>query len=87
MTGLSSFLAPGDIILEPDLYRYPFSFTLPHGIPTSYEARIGRVRYFIQVTIDRPWAFDDHCRATFTVANLLDLNTRPDLLVGYLVGE
>ena len=81
---LSSISEPGktdDIVLPPGSYKYPFSFALPPGIPTSYEAKIGRVRYFIQATIDRPWAFDDNTRTPFTVANLLDLNTRPDLLV------
>lgn len=71
-----------DIILKPGAYTYPISFTLPAGIPSSYEARIGRIRYYIQVTIDRPWAFDDHTKTMFTVANLFDLNKRPELMNG-----
>lgn len=71
-----------DLILKPGSYSYPVSFILPPKIPSSYEAKIGRVRYYIQVTIDRPWAFDDHTKAMFTVADLFDLNTRPELVNG-----
>ena len=73
-----------DIKLKPGSYSYPFSNTLPLGIPSSYEAHIGRIRYCIKAQIDRPWAFDDKTKAFFTVSSLFDLNTRPELLVSLL---
>ncbi|XP_060557997.1 arrestin domain-containing protein 3-like [Ruditapes philippinarum] len=68
--------------LEPGKYSYPFNFQLPQGIPSSYEATIGRVRYFIQSEIDIPWAFDKQTKRMFTVVNLLDLNTVPNAMSG-----
>ncbi|XP_045216632.2 arrestin domain-containing protein 3-like isoform X2 [Mercenaria mercenaria] len=68
--------------LQAGRYSYPFNFQLPLGIPSSYEATIGRVRYFLQSDIDIPWAFDKHTRRMITVVNLLDLNTIPNAMNG-----
>ncbi|XP_045216633.2 arrestin domain-containing protein 3-like [Mercenaria mercenaria] len=73
----------GDSVkLQAGKYSYPFNFQLPPGVPSSYEATIGRVRYFIQSDIDIPWAFDKHTRRMITVVNLLDLNTVPNAMNG-----
>ena len=69
------------IELDDGKYSYPFSYKLPPNAPSSYEATIGRVRYYLEATIDRPWAFDRHTKAMITVINMLDLNTMPNLMV------
>ncbi|KAK6179157.1 hypothetical protein SNE40_011577 [Patella caerulea] len=56
---------------------YPFQFTLPPGLPSSFESRYGYVRYWLKATIDRPWKFDHTTKTAFTVICLLDLNREP----------
>lgn len=67
---------------DDKLYTFPFNFQLPPGSPSSYEAHIGRVRYFLVSDIDIPWAFDKHTKRMITVVNLLDLNTVPNAMNG-----
>ena len=62
-------------------YQYPFSFQLPANLPSSFEGAHGNVRYFIKATVDRPWKFDHHCKALFTVVSSFDLNQMPQLIV------
>lgn len=80
------FLEPGsdNIILQPNTYTYAFTVTVPVGAPSSYEAHIGRVRYCISASVDRPWAFDMHTKHMINVMQPLDLNTMPNLIVSYL---
>ncbi|XP_046557797.1 arrestin domain-containing protein 3-like [Haliotis rubra] len=58
-------------------YTYPFRYQLPLGLPTSFEGSVGRVRYWLKGTIDKPWKFDHTTKRAFTVVSLLDLNTVP----------
>ncbi len=44
-----------DLYLEPGVYTYPFRFQLPNDIPTSFEHELGRIRYYINGTINIPW--------------------------------
>ena len=53
---------------------YPYQFQLPANLPSSYEASIGRVRYFIECVVDRPWKFDYKAKLPFTVNSIYDLN-------------
>ncbi|XP_045187225.2 arrestin domain-containing protein 3-like isoform X2 [Mercenaria mercenaria] len=71
-----------DVKLKPDKYSYPFSFQLAKGLPSSYEAKIGRVRYTLKAHIDIPWAFDKYTKRLITVVNLLDLNAIPGAMNG-----
>ncbi|XP_046574462.1 arrestin domain-containing protein 3-like [Haliotis rubra] len=72
--------------LSAGRYTYPFQYKLPPGIPSSFEATLGRVRYWLKGTITKPWTFDDTTKKIFTVANLLDLNAEPEAMLG-LRGE
>lgn len=71
------------MMLKPGLYKYPFQFQLPPGIPSSFEGHFGRVRYCVKATMDRPWAFDEDVASYFTVLQLLDLNTLPQATVRF----
>ncbi|XP_076439019.1 arrestin domain-containing protein 3-like [Babylonia areolata] len=63
------------------LYNYPFQFTLPSGLPCSYEGGIGHVRYTVKAVIDRKFRFDYNTKRPFTVINDLDLNNEPEALM------
>ncbi|XP_062579348.1 arrestin domain-containing protein 3-like [Saccostrea cucullata] len=56
---------------------FPFAFSLPQNIPSSFEGGVGYVRYTIKGTIDKPWKFDHTTKRPFTVITSLDLNTQP----------
>ena len=44
-----------DLYLEAGDYSFPFSFTLPPNLPSSFEVWHGHIRYRITATIDVPW--------------------------------
>ena len=67
--------------LEVDSYELPFSLTLPKNIPSSFEASDGSVRYYCEVTIDRPLMVDATSTRFFTVVSPVDLNTNPQAQV------
>ena len=69
--------------LNPGLHQFPFQFTLPLNIPTSYEGQFGSIRYTIRAVISRPWRFNHEKVRIFTVNNPLDLNTEPNSLVSH----
>ncbi|KAI5698365.1 hypothetical protein M8J76_014715 [Diaphorina citri] len=54
---------------------YPFSYTLPPTIPSSFDGEHGRVRYKVTARLDRPWKFDKTAEAMFSVVTPYDLNT------------
>jgi hypothetical protein len=62
-------------------FQFPFQFTLPQGIPTSFEGRYGKIRYRMKAVIDRPWKFDHEVVMLFTVNHIIDLNMEPQNLV------
>ena len=64
-------------------YEFPFNFTLPQNIPSSFDlgtkgrVRCGRVQYYVKVKIERPWKFDHTSVCFFTVVTPVDLNMNP----------
>ncbi|KAH9523027.1 hypothetical protein Btru_065541 [Bulinus truncatus] len=63
--------------LPAGTHTYPFKFQLPPGLPSSFEAITGYVRYIVTSYIDRPWKFDFTTKLPFTVIGVLDLNHVP----------
>ncbi|KAL1139742.1 hypothetical protein AAG570_006720 [Ranatra chinensis] len=55
-------------------YSYPFSYTLPPLLPSSFEGEYGSIRYSVKAVIDRPWKFDHETKTSFIVVAPLDLN-------------
>lgn len=55
---------------------FPFSFTLPHGIPSSYVGKAGQVYYCMEVILYFGKSSINH-RFPFTVNGILDLNYEP----------
>lgn len=64
----------GEIEILPGIHTYNFSCVLPHQIPTSFEGRIGHIRYTIMVALERPWKFNNTFKVAFTVLKPYDLN-------------
>ncbi|KAK0174596.1 hypothetical protein PV327_010354 [Microctonus hyperodae] len=49
----------GSIIeMAAGLHTFPFIYNLPHGIPSNFEHRLGKVQYSIKAIFDRPWKSD-----------------------------
>lgn len=68
------------IELSAGVTKYKFSCQLPEELPTSFEAKYGRVRYSVHVVLHRPWKFDLTYTVGFTVLKPYDLNLQGSLL-------
>ena len=53
---------------------YPFKYQLPTNIPSSFEGKHGKVHYWLECLILRPWSFDFRVEKPFLVAAVVDLN-------------
>ncbi|KAI8129638.1 Arrestin domain-containing protein 17 [Lucilia cuprina] len=67
------------VIIEPGVHTFPFSCLIPPQSPSSVEGFYGYIRYWVQVTLKRPWKFDQIYTKGFTVVNINDLNYDEDL--------
>lgn len=83
-------LAKGDETISGDeveipagSHTYNFSAKLPDSLPSSFESQFGYVRYTVKAILNRPWKFDQECKAAFTVVSPLDLNKVPESKVSY----
>lgn len=60
--------------LPPGEHVYPFTFSLPNNLPSSFEHIYGHIRYTVKAILDRPWKFDQETKAAFSIVANLDLN-------------
>ncbi|KAK0074223.1 hypothetical protein PV325_008615 [Microctonus aethiopoides] len=56
------------------LHTFPFSYNLPHNIPSSFEHRIGNVRYSIKAILHHPWKLDHKISKQLTINTPFDLD-------------
>ncbi|RUS72755.1 hypothetical protein EGW08_019473 [Elysia chlorotica] len=61
--------------LPEGVHTFPFQFHLPPGLPSSFEAGEGNIRYLIKCKIDKPWKHDHKTKRPFTIIGILDLNS------------
>ncbi|XP_060088728.1 arrestin domain-containing protein 2 [Heteronotia binoei] len=66
-------------VLPAGRHEFPFAFTLPERLATSFEGKHGSVRYWVKAKLRRPWAPARRAKQEFTVLEPLDINT-PALL-------
>ncbi|TMW45820.1 hypothetical protein DOY81_009101, partial [Sarcophaga bullata] len=66
------------IIIEPGSHSFSFNCQIPKECPSSVEALYGRIRYWIQITLKRPWKFDQIYTRGFTVMNIRNFNLEED---------
>lgn len=57
---------------------FPFSFTLPPNLPSSFQGKHGRVYYVCKAEVDLPWKLNYTCEVPFSVSPLVDLNDITD---------
>ncbi|KAJ1085520.1 hypothetical protein NDU88_005651 [Pleurodeles waltl] len=69
----------GLTVLQPGKHEFPFTFELPDNAVTSFEGRLGSVRYWVKAKLHRPWATVKKAKVDFTVLQPIDINT-PALL-------
>ena len=81
MVLLFFFLGSGTTSLQAGRHTFPFVYTLPPNLPSSFESYIGSVRYMLKCKIDKPWKFDHVTKKMFTVVSILDLNQEPSAMV------
>lgn len=67
-------------VLRAGRHTFPFSYTLPVGLPATFEGDHGYIRYHCKAAIDRPWKFDTTCKVAFTVFPQVDLNVQPSVM-------
>ncbi|XP_059477948.1 uncharacterized protein LOC132198144 [Neocloeon triangulifer] len=69
-----------DGTLEPGEYSFPFTYTLPMNLPSSFETKFGCIRYTLMAEMHQPWTVVNHkARAFFAIICPLDLNSFPQL--------
>ena len=68
-------------------HQYPFSFTLPNEIPSSFEGVGGYVRYTIRAVFQRRRKWNHECKLPFSVNSRMDLNKIPESRVTKCVYE
>lgn len=68
-----------DLYLEAGHFRQTFEIVLPPNLPTSFEHKIGKIRYSIRACIDIPWSLNKYSERGFTVISHFDLNLNPHL--------
>ncbi|KAK3691427.1 hypothetical protein RRG08_036230 [Elysia crispata] len=73
-------------ILHSGSHYFPFEFTLPQKLPSSFKGKHGRLRYYVRMSVYSQGVFSQsgpHTERTskFAVIGALDLNTEPDASV------
>lgn len=61
-------------------FTYPFWYKIPHKIPSSVNAKYGKIRYYVEVSL-QTWEFDIYSKTSFTIIRFEDLSSRLDLMV------
>ena len=66
-------------ILEAGEHSFPFKFSLPSNLPTSFECENARIRYSLIATIDLATSHTINVTRAFTVIRPFDLKSLPRL--------
>ena len=62
-------------LLDVGEYSFPFKFSLPRNLPSSFECENARIRYSLNGTIEMPTGHNFHVTRAFTVVRPFDLKT------------
>lgn len=63
------------------IFTYQFRYRLPHAIPPSTKGKYGRIRYFIEASLQTNWEHDIYGRISFSIIRFEDLSNRFDLML------
>ena len=72
-----------NVEIQPGYHVYPFTFSLPRNIPSSFKTTHGNVTYTVKAVIDRPWKFDHIAIWNFDVETPFDLSEYGSATVCY----
>ncbi|XP_037039870.1 arrestin domain-containing protein 17-like [Bradysia coprophila] len=75
----------GEWTIKSGRFTYPFQFTLPFGLPSSFVGEFGSIEYSLEMVIGKSWAFDYKSLAFFQVVSVVDLNVEPTAQVPIIV--
>ncbi|XP_064602021.1 arrestin domain-containing protein 17-like [Liolophura sinensis] len=67
-----------DALMHAGSHYFPFEFTLPQKLPSSFKGKHGRLRYFCRMTICTHGGPHHEKCGKFGVISVLDLNAEPD---------
>ncbi|KAL4233432.1 Arrestin domain-containing protein 1 [Mactra antiquata] len=67
-----------DDLLHSGSHYFPFEFSLPPKLPSSFKGKHGRLRYYVRMTITTPGGPHHERTSKFAVISNLDLNKEPD---------
>ena len=70
-------------MLHEGSHYFPFEFTLPSHLPSSFKGKHGRLRYFVRMTICTSGGPHPTRTSKFGVQGSLDLNAEPNTAVSY----
>lgn len=70
-----------DDLLHSGSHYFPFEFTLPPKLPSSFKGKHGRLRYYVRLTICTPGGPNHERTSKFAVVSTLDLNKEPDAML------
>lgn len=73
----------GEMHLDPGQYNYPFEFTLPNSLPSTFDGTYGDINYRIKVSVVNPWWFDSNFEEPIYITKFYDLNDHQWLHVIY----
>lgn len=62
-------------------HNYKFEYTLPNGLPSTYNGTYGCIKYKIKAILDIPLGFDDEEVTILDITSPIDLNSLPHLKV------
>lgn len=68
-------------MLHEGSHYFPFEFTLPSHLPSSFKGKHGRLRYFVRMTICTSGGPHPTRTSKFGVQGSLDLNGEPNAAV------
>lgn len=71
----------GKLNLKEGEHVYPFRFTLPDNLPSTFEDEYGSIQYIAKVVINIPWDMKQGKEIVFEVISPLNLNEESSLTV------
>ncbi|KAL8583652.1 hypothetical protein ACOMHN_037376 [Nucella lapillus] len=77
----------GSVTLPAGRHSFPFSFSLPHTVPSSFKGKYGKVTYIVKAVISRPWKTDHDTLKEVKVISLVDLDLDPKAMTPHEVQE
>lgn len=70
--------------MEVGEYIYPFNFSLPHQLPSTFNGEHGKVCYTAKVKINIPWKKNIEKEIMFKIISSINLNDDPSLVVSII---